>query len=101
MLGNRTLVRDRFDVCSKTVVTGNLTVPSQLWERFCVPGNMSMQCDEYFLQNNLTEIQGIPGLGSGIIRGKKKNKIKKSISLQNRVIFYGNIILQACWIATL
>lgn len=69
MLGNRTLVRDRFDVCSKTVVTGNLTAHSQLWERFCVPGNMSMQCDEYFLHNNLTEIQGIPGLGSGIIRG--------------------------------
>lgn len=71
MLGNRTLVRDRFDVCSKTVVTGNLTVPSQLWERFCVPGNMSL-CDEYFLQNNLSEIQGIPGLGSGAIRGENK-----------------------------
>lgn len=71
MLGNRTLVRDRFDVCSKTVVTGNLTVPSQLWERFCVPGNMSV-CDEYFLQNNLSEIQGIPGLGSGAIRGENK-----------------------------
>lgn len=79
MLGNRTLVRDRFDVCSKTVVTGNLTVPSQLWERFCTPGNMSMQCDEYFLQNNLTEIQGIPGLGSGIIRGENKELNTKSI----------------------
>lgn len=71
MLGNRTLVRDRFDVCSKTVVMGNITVPSQLWDRFCVLGNMSSpQCDDYFIQNNLTEIQGIPGLGSGIIRGK-------------------------------
>lgn len=89
MLGNRTLVRDRFDVCSKTVVTGNLTAPSQLWERFCLPGNMSMQCDEYFLQNNLTEIQGIPGLGSGIIRGKKKKNSHKI------VILYENIILQA------
>lgn len=81
MLGNRTLVRDRFDVCSKTVVTGNLTVPSQLWERFCTAGNMSMQCDEYFLQNNLTEIQGIPGLGSGIIRGENKELITKSIHI--------------------
>ncbi|XP_041813203.1 solute carrier family 12 member 4 isoform X2 [Chelmon rostratus] len=69
MLGNRTLVRDRFDVCAKTVVTGNTTVPSQLWDRFCLPGNMSSpQCDDYFIQNNVTEIQGIPGLGSGIIR---------------------------------
>lgn len=71
MLGNRTLVRDRFDVCAKTVTKGNITVPSQLWDRFCAPGNMSgTQCDDYFLQNNLTEIQGIPGLGSRIIRGK-------------------------------
>lgn len=71
MLGNRTLVRDRFDVCSKTVVVGNTTMHSQLWDRFCVPGNISSaQCDDYFIQNNLTEIQGIPGLGSGIIRGK-------------------------------
>lgn len=75
MLGNRTLVRDRFDVCSKTVLMGNMTVPSQLWDRFCVPGNMSSpQCDDYFLQNNLTEIQGIPGLGSGIIRGEQPSE---------------------------
>ncbi|XP_056135208.1 solute carrier family 12 member 4 isoform X2 [Lampris incognitus] len=69
MLGNRTLVRDLFDVCAKTVVEGNKTVPSQLWSNFCTPGNMSSaQCDDYFSQNNVTEIQGIPGLASGIIR---------------------------------
>lgn len=71
MLGNRTLVRDRFDVCAKTIIKGNITVPSQLWDKFCLPGNMSSaHCDDYFIQNNVTEIQGIPGLGSGIIRGK-------------------------------
>ena len=70
MLGNRTLVSDHFDVCNKTVRKGNITVPSQLWNRFC-PGNMSSaQCDDYFIQNNVTEIKGIPGLGSAIIRGK-------------------------------
>ncbi|XP_026149420.1 solute carrier family 12 member 4 [Mastacembelus armatus] len=69
MLGNRTLVRDRFDVCAKTVIKGNITVPSQLWDRFCLAGNMSSsQCDDFFIQNNVTEIQGIPGLSSGIIR---------------------------------
>ncbi|KAM3877343.1 solute carrier family 12 member 4 [Diretmus argenteus] len=69
MLGNRTLVRDLFDVCAKTVTEGNDTVPSQLWKNFCSPGNMtSAQCDGYFSQNNVTEIQGIPGLASGIIR---------------------------------
>ncbi|KAL1007443.1 hypothetical protein UPYG_G00086820 [Umbra pygmaea] len=69
MLGNRTLVRDLFDVCSKTVLEGNVTVPSQLWKNFCSSGNMSsLHCDEYFSQNNVTEIQGIPGLASSIIR---------------------------------
>uniref|UniRef100_A0A8D3DEM6 Solute carrier family 12 member 4 n=1 Tax=Scophthalmus maximus TaxID=52904 RepID=A0A8D3DEM6_SCOMX len=69
MLGNRTLVRDRFDVCAKTVTEGNITVPSQLWHSFCLAENMSSaQCDDYFIQNNVTEIQGIPGLGSGIVR---------------------------------
>lgn len=74
MLGNRTLVRDQFDVCSKTVLEGNVTVPSQLWRNFCSSGNMSSpQCDDYFNQNNVTEIQGIPGLASGIIRGKDQS----------------------------
>ncbi|XP_038158892.1 solute carrier family 12 member 4 [Cyprinodon tularosa] len=69
MLGNRTLVSDGLDACAKSVIQGNTTVPSQLWNRFCGGGNLSSaQCDEYFVQNNVTEIQGIPGLGSGIIR---------------------------------
>lgn len=77
MLGNRTLVRDGFDVCAKTEVKGNITEPSQLWNRFCVGGNLSSaQCDDYFIQNNVTEIQGIPGLGSGIIRGKSNIQLR-------------------------
>ncbi|KAI7813766.1 solute carrier family 12 member 4 [Triplophysa rosa] len=68
MLGNRTLVRHHFDVCAKTVVVGNDTVPSNLWKNFCSSENSStVHCDEYFLQNNVTEIHGIPGLSSGII----------------------------------
>ncbi|KAJ3594177.1 hypothetical protein NHX12_006508 [Muraenolepis orangiensis] len=70
MLGNRTLVRDLFDVCAKTVVVNNQTVPSQLWASFCSQGNLSSaQCDDYFSQNNVTEIPAVPGLASGIIRG--------------------------------
>ncbi|XP_006641467.1 solute carrier family 12 member 4 isoform X1 [Lepisosteus oculatus] len=69
MLGNRTLVRDLFDVCAKTVMKNNETVASKLWENFCNSGNMTTHhCDEYFVHNNITEIQGIPGLASGIIR---------------------------------
>ncbi|XP_041125321.1 solute carrier family 12 member 4-like isoform X3 [Polyodon spathula] len=70
MLGNRTLSRDLFDVCAKTVVENNVTVASKLWENFCSTANMTVEtCDEYFAHNNVTEIQGIPGLASGIIRG--------------------------------
>ncbi|KAM6950773.1 solute carrier family 12 member 4 isoform 1-T1 [Lycodopsis pacificus] len=90
MLGNRTLVRDRFDVCAKTVIKGNITVPSQLWERFCLLGNMSsVQCDDYFIQNNVTEIPGIPGLSSGIIREnmwgdyQQKGEILEKAGLQS------------------
>ncbi|XP_023646086.2 solute carrier family 12 member 4 [Paramormyrops kingsleyae] len=69
MLGNRTLVRHMFDECGKTITTGNTTVHSKLWQNFCSLGNASdPHCDEYFLQNNVTEIKGIPGLASGIIR---------------------------------
>ncbi|KAA0723402.1 Solute carrier family 12 member 4 [Triplophysa tibetana] len=69
MLGNRTLVPHHFDVCAKTVVVGNDTVPSNLWKNFCSSENSStVHCDEYFLQNNVTEIQGIPGLSSSIIK---------------------------------
>lgn len=72
MLGNRTLVRDLFDVCAKTELKGNETVHSELWMNFCTSENGSnYHCDEYFAQNNVTEIQGIPGLASGIIRGRK------------------------------
>lgn len=89
MLGNRTLVRDRFDVCAKTVTEGNITVPSQLWHSFCLAENMSSaQCDDYFIQNNVTEIQGIPGLGSGIVRG---NLTSNRLGIE----VYG---MQLCWV---
>ncbi|XP_051566804.1 solute carrier family 12 member 4-like isoform X1 [Myxocyprinus asiaticus] len=69
MLGNRTLAQDLFDVCGKTEVVGNDTVPSKLWNNFCSSENSSTaHCDEYFAQNNVTKIQGIPGMASGIIK---------------------------------
>lgn len=69
MLGNRTLAWDISDICAKTVIVGNDTVPTNLWKKFCNSENSSTaHCDEYFLQNNVTEIQGIPGLASSIIK---------------------------------
>ncbi|XP_056384393.1 solute carrier family 12 member 6 isoform X1 [Hyla sarda] len=68
LLGNRTLSRLEFSTCAKIVETENTTSPSDLWDRFCHPaGLLNATCDEYFYHNNVTEIQGIPGLSSGII----------------------------------
>uniref|UniRef100_A0A4W3JPK5 Solute carrier family 12 member 4 n=1 Tax=Callorhinchus milii TaxID=7868 RepID=A0A4W3JPK5_CALMI len=68
MLGNRTLSRGLFDVCAKTTIENNETVATQLWEFFCNSKNLTTDdCDEYFVHNNVSEIQGIPGVASGII----------------------------------
>uniref|UniRef100_A0A2K5DX46 Solute carrier family 12 member 6 n=1 Tax=Aotus nancymaae TaxID=37293 RepID=A0A2K5DX46_AOTNA len=68
MLGNRTLSSRHIDVCSKTKEINNVTVPSKLWRFFCNSSQFfNATCDEYFVHNNVTSIQGIPGLASGII----------------------------------
>ncbi|KAG8437783.1 hypothetical protein GDO86_008476 [Hymenochirus boettgeri] len=69
ILGNRTLSSDRFDICAKTTVLNNVTVATKLWEQFCGSSNFSMSiCDEYFLRNDISEIAGIPGAASGILK---------------------------------
>ncbi|XP_071973870.1 solute carrier family 12 member 4 isoform X3 [Engystomops pustulosus] len=68
LLGNRTLSRGQFDVCAKTMNINNVTITTKLHELFCGPSNFSSGlCDEYFLNNNLSEISGIPGAASGIL----------------------------------
>ncbi|KAM9301871.1 solute carrier family 12 member 4 [Gastrophryne carolinensis] len=69
VLGNRTLSRDQFDVCAKTMVINNVTVATQLSKLFCGSSNLSVNtCDEYFSHNNVSEISGIPGAASGIFK---------------------------------
>uniref|UniRef100_A0A8C9VJ81 Solute carrier family 12 member 5b n=1 Tax=Scleropages formosus TaxID=113540 RepID=A0A8C9VJ81_SCLFO len=67
ILGNRTLVRKGFDVCAKTVEKENGTFTTKLWRIFCDSELLNATCDEYFMNNNVTEIQGIPGITSGIL----------------------------------
>ncbi|XP_043946178.1 solute carrier family 12 member 5 [Protopterus annectens] len=67
LLGNRALSRLNFDVCAKVITKGNETVTTKLWSLFCSSSFLNATCDEFFEKNNLTEIQGIPGLASGII----------------------------------
>nr|XP_020442524.1 solute carrier family 12 member 6 isoform X2 [Monopterus albus] len=40
---------------------------TDLWKHFCQGPELNASCDEYFTSNNFTEIEGIPGLASGII----------------------------------
>lgn len=70
LLGNRTLSRHGFDVCAKLAWEGNETVTTQLWGLFCSSRFLNATCDEYFTRNNVTEIQGIPGAASGLIKGR-------------------------------
>ncbi|KAM4875787.1 solute carrier family 12 member 7 [Thomomys bottae] len=67
LLGNRTLSRRHFgDACAKVHVVSNGTVATALWGLFCNGTGSRATCDEYFVQNNVTEIQGIPGVASGV-----------------------------------
>lgn len=69
VLGNRTLNNLKFDKCMKTEMINNITNTTDLWMQFCTSSLLNATCDEYFVQNNLTEIKGIPGLLSGVITG--------------------------------
>ncbi|XP_007605957.2 solute carrier family 12 member 7 isoform X1 [Cricetulus griseus] len=66
LLGNRTLAKRSFETCAKMQVVSNGTVTTALWRLFCNGSSLSASCDEYFIQNNVTEIQGIPGVASGV-----------------------------------
>ncbi|KAM5260195.1 solute carrier family 12 member 7 isoform 5-T5 [Hipposideros larvatus] len=67
LLGNRTLSKRSFDVCAKVHTTSNGTRTTALWGLFCNGSAHSATCDDYFAQNNVTVIQGIPGVASGVL----------------------------------
>lgn len=52
-----------------TFVPSPVTVEktTDLWKLFCHGSELNASCDEYFSNNNFSEIDGIPGLASGII----------------------------------
>ncbi|KAL1006346.1 hypothetical protein UPYG_G00071150 [Umbra pygmaea] len=68
LLGNRTLQNHDFDHCLKTMEVDNVTVTTKLWSLFCESADLNATCNEYFRLNKVTEIQGIPGLTSGVIK---------------------------------
>uniref|UniRef100_A0A8C2J6D5 Solute carrier family 12 member 5a n=1 Tax=Cyprinus carpio TaxID=7962 RepID=A0A8C2J6D5_CYPCA len=74
VLGNRTLVWKGFDVCAKVIERENATVTTQLWRLFCDSEFLNATCDSYFVNNNITEIQGIPGVMSENLFGNYMDK---------------------------
>ncbi|XP_064277529.1 solute carrier family 12 member 7-like isoform X1 [Passer domesticus] len=71
LLGNRTLSKRSFDVCAKFTESNNETKTTPLWRLFCDSSLLNATCDDYFSLNNVTEIQGIPGIMSGVLTGQK------------------------------
>uniref|UniRef100_A0A3Q3J6B1 Solute carrier family 12 member 6 n=1 Tax=Monopterus albus TaxID=43700 RepID=A0A3Q3J6B1_MONAL len=69
MLGNRTInAHEMYDSqCAKTFFIIKDPKTTDLWKHFCQGPELNASCDEYFTSNNFTEIEGIPGLASGII----------------------------------
>ncbi|XP_019330301.1 PREDICTED: solute carrier family 12 member 7 isoform X2 [Aptenodytes forsteri] len=67
LLGNRTLSKRNFDVCAKFTESNNETKTTTLWNLFCDSSLLNATCDDYFSLNNVTEIQGIPGIMSGVL----------------------------------
>lgn len=70
ILGNRTLMSKGYDVCAKVIEIDNETVTTKMWRSFCDSEYLNATCDDYFANNNVTVIQGIPGVTSGILAGK-------------------------------
>lgn len=51
---------DPYDWCTKNT-TGDI------WRRYCTDGNGTESCDDYFNKNDVSLLQAIPGIASGII----------------------------------
>lgn len=79
MLGNRTLQNHNFDRCLKTDVVDNVTVTTELWLQFCSGPELNATCNDYFANNNLTVMQGIPGLKSGVISGQNSLAVPSEV----------------------
>lgn len=72
-----------FDVCAKFTESNNETKTTPLWRLFCDSSLLNATCDDYFSLNNVTEIQGIPGIMSGVLTGKLESTVLGIINLAN------------------
>uniref|UniRef100_A0A663MHJ4 Solute carrier family 12 member 7 n=1 Tax=Athene cunicularia TaxID=194338 RepID=A0A663MHJ4_ATHCN len=86
LLGNRTLSKRNFDVCAKFTESNNETKTTSLWRLFCDSSLLNATCDDYFTLNNVTEIQGIPGIMSGVLTGKSENNLWSTYSEKGSIV---------------
>uniref|UniRef100_A0A3B4BKE6 Uncharacterized protein n=1 Tax=Periophthalmus magnuspinnatus TaxID=409849 RepID=A0A3B4BKE6_9GOBI len=87
LLGNRTLLSKSYDICAKVIEIDNETITTKLWLSFCDSDALNATCDEYFTNNNVTEIQGIPGVTSGILSENLfSNYLEKGMMLEKKDI---------------
>lgn len=84
-----------YDVCAKVVEIDNETVTTKLWTSFCDSEYLNATCDKYFVNNNVTEIQGIPGVTSGILAGKKTRMMMAVLNLVSISSSWTNPYLQS------
>ncbi|KAM9786123.1 solute carrier family 12 member 5-like [Neosynchiropus ocellatus] len=85
LLGNRTLLSKSYDICAKVIEIDNDTVTTKLWRSFCDSDSLNATCDDYFVNNNVTEVQGIPGVTSGILAENLfGNYLEKGMTLEKR-----------------
>ncbi|XP_053704382.1 solute carrier family 12 member 5b isoform X1 [Synchiropus splendidus] len=85
LLGNRTLLSKSYDICAKVIEIDNETIPTKLWRSFCDSDSLNATCDDYFVNNNVTEVQGIPGVTSGILAENLfGNYLEKGMILEKR-----------------
>ncbi|MEQ2157569.1 hypothetical protein GOODEAATRI_003089 [Goodea atripinnis] len=87
LIGNRTLLSKSYDICAKVIEIDNETITTKMWRSFCDSDSLNATCDEYFINNNITEIQGIPGVTSGILAENLfGNYLEKGMILEKRGI---------------
>uniref|UniRef100_A0A8D3CGE4 Solute carrier family 12 member 6 n=1 Tax=Scophthalmus maximus TaxID=52904 RepID=A0A8D3CGE4_SCOMX len=70
MLGNRTINGHEIDdspTFDPSPAPSLVEKTTYLWKQFCQSPELNSSCDQYFTSNNFSEIEGIPGLASGII----------------------------------
>lgn len=76
LLSDNSTVAPTFDPSATPLVMNTTSI----WKLFCSGPELNASCDKYFNSNNFSQIEGIPGLASGIISGRFQPKTARHSS---------------------